>query len=199
MAESRASIRKCLELSMTLITEPAWRSNSPFFKNQAPINVRHWLADQGSLTQSLLYASHGNFHVEIFDQYWARPFFSEQKILQLKNSELVFIREVHLYCYNQAVVFARTVIPQNTLKGELQKLTQLGNRPLGAVLFANHKIQRGEMQTARITPNHALYNIALYHSEIEDIFIWGRRSVFYLTDKPLLVSEIFLPGIEHFK
>jgi chorismate-pyruvate lyase len=27
--------------------------------------------------------------------------------------------------------------------------------------------------------------------------IWGRRSVFYLAHKPLLVNEIFLPGIEN--
>jgi len=182
---------------MNQIAEPAWRDNQPFFKNQAPIKVRHWLVDQGSLTQRLINACHGNFYVQIFDEYWAKPFYSEQTTLGINTGELAFIREVHLFCDSQAVVFARTVIPQSTLKGELQKLTRLGERPLGAVLFSNQKIHRGQMQVARIDSQHAVYDAALYDTDIADIPIWGRRSVFNLVDKPLLVSEIFLPSIEN--
>ena len=182
---------------MQLRSEPVWRLAKPFFTHQVPKNLKSWLLDRGSLTQRLQ-SQCDAFRVQVFDQYWAKPTFSEQKLLNLPHAELCFIREVHLFCDDEPAVFARTVIPQDTLRGELQKLTQLGTQPLGAVLFANHQIQRGVLQSCCVKSHHEIYQQALCHSHFFDKQIWGRRSPFYLDNKPLLVSEFFLPVIEKF-
>ncbi len=48
---------------------------------------------------------------------------------------------------------------------------------------------------AEIKPGQRLFHTATARLKADPPSIWGRRSVFYLHDKPLLVSEIFLPGI----
>jgi len=178
-------------------SEPVWHNAKPFFTYQAPQNVKSWIVERGSLTQRLL-KSCDDFRVEVFDEFWGKPDLSEQIQLQQSNNKLCFIREVHLFCGDEPAVFARTVIPQNTLKGELQKLTKLGTQSLGSVLFDNNHIQRGEIQSCRVNKSHHIYHQALCYSHFFDRQVWGRRSPFYLKNKPLLVSEYFLPVIEKY-
>ena len=52
------------------------------------------------------------------------------------------------------------------------------------------------MEIACILPGQPLYDLATGHQPAGQIQpIWGRRSVFFLHQRPLLVSEIFLPEI----
>jgi len=97
-------------------------------------------------------------------------------------------------CDNQPVVYARTVTPRTNPPW----LAKLGKKPLGSVLFADKSMQRTEMEIARLEPGQLLYRLATQHlpkNEATHNTIWGRRSVFYLSGQPLLVCEIFLPGI----
>lgn len=104
------------------------------------------------------------------------------------------IRQVQLLCGNRPWVYARTVIPATSMCGRLQRLARLGNRPLGAMLFADPGMRRGRVELARITPGQTLFAAALGHTGRDTpAAIWGRRSVFRIADKPLLVSEVFLP------
>ncbi|HFE38971.1 MAG TPA: chorismate lyase, partial [Gammaproteobacteria bacterium] len=91
---------------------------------------------------------------------------------------------------------ARSVIPDHTLHGELQKLTRLGSKPLGAVLFANKHINRGAIEIGRVSRGHQLHRTALMFSPEKPRQVWGRRSLFYITRHPLLVNEFFLPQIQ---
>jgi chorismate--pyruvate lyase len=92
-------------------------------------------------------------------------------------------------------VFARTVIPRDTLVGSNRRLTRLKTRPLGAVLFADPGMERGPVEIARLTPCDRLFPAATRRLASAPEAIWGRRSLFTLAGKPLLVSEIFLPDI----
>jgi len=179
--------------------EPRWNEGRSFFKNSAPKKVQDWLTDRGSLTQRLICAcnkkNQGNFRVVVLKQAWQKPQASEAKLLGMKQNELGFIRQVHLYCGNIPWVYAKTVIPRSTLHGELQKLTKLGTQPLGEILFANKHILRGAIQIAEITHKRALFDVATEKSLNKDNSIWGRRSVFSIAEKPLLVSEIFLSDL----
>lgn len=104
------------------------------------------------------------------------------------------IRQVQLLCNDCPWVYARTVIPATSMRGRLQRLAHLGTRPLGAMLFTDPGMRRGIVELARITHGQQLYVDALQRSLKRADEIWGRRSVFRIAGKPLLVSEIFLPG-----
>lgn len=154
-----------------------------------------WLFDAASLTQRLRQACQGRFQVRVVGQGHARPLRDERITLGMRDHEYGLVRMVYLLCNGQPWVFARTVIPLRTLSGAQRRLGCLGTRPLGEVLFADHSMRRSEVEVARIIPGHKVFEIASDGLAKKPQEIWGRRSVFYLQDKPLLVSEIFLPGL----
>ena len=123
---------------------------------------------------------------------------NEADALNMRRDTLGFIRQVKLLCDGVPWVFARTVIPRPTVQGPQGRLIHLGNKPLGEVLFADKTMQRGEVELACIRPGQHLYELAVSEQAVAPSSIWGRRSVFYLSSKPLLVSEIFLPSIKSF-
>lgn len=176
--------------------EPVWRPKSQFFTSDIDPVIASWLLDPNSLTERLIRECTGQFSVRVLFQGWGRPMANEARRLDMTIRSLALIRQVHLLSNDQPLVYARTIIPPQTLRGKQRRLLRLGQKPLGAVLFADKSMHRTEMELARITPDLPLYQHANSHSSKEAGEIWGRRSVFYLQDKPLLVSEIFLPSIK---
>ncbi|MEJ1353780.1 MAG: chorismate lyase [Candidatus Sedimenticola sp. (ex Thyasira tokunagai)] len=155
--------------------------------------VQSWLRDTGSLTARLKVASRGNFRVRLLNQGWERPLYSESRLLGMRAREIAVVREVELLCDGVPWVFARTLIPASSLTGAARQLTRLGERPLGEVLFTHRQMQRGVTEMARLTPRHRLFAEASGRLERRVESVWGRRTLFYLAGKPLLVNEIFLP------
>ena len=168
---------------------PVWHAHQAIFTHRAPSSLYHWLTDQRSLTRLLTQASNQQFRVEVLNEGWQAPFADEPGA----GTGLAFVREVILYCSGKPTVYARTVIPRNSLTGELRGLTRLGNRPLGAVLFANPLYRRVNLEIAAIKSGTALHKQARKHTNNPTkSALWGRRSVFLLHQYPLLVNEIFL-------
>ncbi len=136
--------------------------------------------------------------MRLLAQGWGRPLASELAALGLRRHGLALIREVELHCDGEPWVFARTVIPAGSLKGGARRLTLLGDKPLGAVLFADPTTRRGRMALARFDRRHALYQSACGHWQHPPRRLWGRRTLFCYQGKPLLVNEVFLPDIPVF-
>ncbi len=172
-----------------------WRVPDQLPRQQPGDTLRHWLFDPGSLTRRVQRACPGRFEVRVERQGWDRPRLDEWRALRLRPPRRALIREVHLLCAGRPWVFARTVLPLTTLRGRGQRLARLGNRPLGAVLFADPHLRRGPVEVTRVLPGERLFAAAVQGLRHTPAEIWGRRSVFWLDGKPLLVSEFFLPGI----
>jgi chorismate--pyruvate lyase len=158
-----------------------------------PRALRAWLLDTASLTLRLQQLCPGSFRVRLLSQSWGRPFEDEARVLEMQPGSRGLIRQVQLLCGEQAWVYARTIIPVSSLCGRLQRLAHLGNRPLGGMLFADPSMQRGDVELARLETGQAMHAAATCHLARRPAEVWGRRSVFRLAGKPLLVSEIFLP------
>ncbi len=165
-----------LGLRNLITLEPDWQSMLSKADSRVPTIWRDWLADAGSLTQRLIDASDGNLSVAVLKQSLEVPRLSERQLLGLGDRRRAMVREVVLYGNNQPWVFARSILPLTTLTGRLRKLRQLSNQPLGELLFKDPSMRREPVQFARF-----------------DSASWGRRSVFRLDNKPLLVAEVFLP------
>ncbi|MFP3873014.1 MAG: chorismate--pyruvate lyase family protein [Thiohalophilus sp.] len=174
--------------------EPVWRYRQQLL---SPLPaIREWLFDTGSLTRRLQQTCDGEFRVEVVAQGWQRPLLNERRRLALPTRRLALVRQVYLYCDDLPCVFARTIIPRQTLSGAERHLAVLGNRPLGALLFADPRMHREPMEFARLQRGERLFADAVQRLASPPTAIWGRRSVFYLAARPLLVNEIFLPPIE---
>lgn len=172
-----------------------WRTSRQLWHGLPAADLRFWLFDPASLTQRVREACTGKFSVRVKHQGWGRPRLDESRALGLCPTQYALIREVHLLCDDRPWVFARTVIPVSTLRGDQRRLAHLGSRPLGAVLFADPHMVRSPVQAAPIRFGHPLYAAAVQGLKAKPEVIWGRRSVFRLGGKPLLVSEFFLPEI----
>ncbi|MES2822219.1 MAG: chorismate lyase [Pseudomonadota bacterium] len=168
-----------------------WFNNPKLLINPAPGTKLHpWLLDKGSLTAKLILLSQGEFRVKVLRQVHARASHSEALALGIAPQQLCLVREVILLGHNQPWVFARSVLPLTSLTGKLRHLRKQGSRPLGAFLFSQPKLTRSPISLSLIYRHHQYVPAAL----IDDAPVWGRRSIFYVEGKPLLVSEVFLTG-----
>jgi chorismate--pyruvate lyase len=137
----------------------------------------------------LIKLSGGEFRVQVLQQIHARASHSEALALGIGFHELCLVREVILRGHDQSWVFARSVLPLSSLTGSLRHLRKQGTRPLGAFLFRQPHLKRSPIALSLISRHHAYLPEAL----MGNTPAWGRRSIFSIADKPLLVSEVFLP------
>jgi len=169
-----------------------WHNRKQSLAINIPDEVSHWLFEPSSLTARIINRCSGKFRVHLISQQRMTPTPDEIRVLGLRYRSHAIIRQVILYCEDEPWVYARSVIPMTTLKGSLRRLGKLGNKPLGAVLFSDPSIERGEVEITSMTSLHPNYKWTEHKgSEV----IWGRRSVFKQRRKTLLVSEFFLPNI----
>ena len=176
--------------------EPAWADWRRVRKAEVPDQVYPWLCDRGSLTAKVKGACGKRpFRVRLLQQGWGRPLYTEGRMLAMRRGEYAVVREVELLCGGVPWVFARTLIPARSLRGPVRRLTRLGTKPLGAVLFSDPRVERGLMQIAHMFPRHPLFSSAVARLGQAPQDIWGRRTLYYLDRRPLLVNELFLPPI----
>lgn len=178
--------------------EPLWRPRRLLIAARIPARMYPWLFDTSSLTQRVIHACRGTFRVEVIRQAWRRPMRNEAFALGLRPDAYALVREVHLRCAEVPWVYARTVIPRATLVGLNRRLARLGARSLGDVLFADPSLERGEVEVGRTTAADKLYARATQALFPPPAELWGRRTMYSLGNRPLLVSEVFLPALPDF-
>ena len=160
-----------------------------FHGQTPPEYLLPWLLHTGSLTAALRHLSEGAFNVQILDQSWRQPSLEERRALNLRDRSLALIREVLLCGHGEPWVYARSVLPERSLSGQHRHLRNLDNRPLGELLFNRPDTRRGPIVLNQLARNS--------RSQVESLSslshrAWGRRSTFWMGDKPLLVAETFL-------
>ena len=162
-----------------------------------PENLKSWLLDPDSLTTRL--KSHcDHFRVELLGQKIETCQESEAVTL-IPSGEKILVREVLLFCDEIPQVFARSLLPLSSLTGAEQKLANLGTQSLGQVLFNNPSLERQTIAVAEFNDMSSVGNLVKQlrlSSKISPSSenLWGRRSIFLLESKPLMVAEVFLPG-----
>lgn len=161
---------------------------------QIPPKLHGWLIDTGSLTAKLRDVC-GEVAVHLIQQEerLVRP--REMTLLELKTSDQVIDREVLLFCDNQAVVYARSLIPVKAVSDRFEDLDKMGEKPLGEKIFSDPQLARSPIEWSSLSPGHYLYPHAILYEEKPPQKIFGRRSLFYGAAKPIMISEFFLPAI----
>jgi len=155
-------------------------------------HLQSWLLDPSSLTARLKTHCH-QFRVELLGQK-VEPCQAHEAVVTIPVGEQVLVREVLLYCDDKPQVFARSLLPIASLTGAEQALADLGTQSLGQVLFNNSSLERKTIEIAEFDSTSSVGKLARdLQLEITHT-LWGRRSIFMLESKPLMVAEVFLPG-----
>lgn len=152
--------------------------------------LKNWLLDTGSLTERL--QSHCiDFHLDVIGQRQMSPdleelaqFTLDKQTLEATNWQ---VREVVLSGNGQPWVFARSILPQQLCEMDL---AELGNKPLGQIIFNDNRFVRSPFQLLSLPKKHHFLSTLGIRTEHQ---LWGRRSVFNFNQVQLMVAEIFLP------
>ncbi len=176
---------------------PRWLPHKGWARPAVPVPLRAWLFEEHSLTQSLAQLCSEGVRVRLLGQRWEYPLVDEARALAMGDGERALVRRVLLCCGKRAVIFARSVIPECSLRGSGRRLGHLGTRSLGSLLFSDPSYHRSEIQYARLRNTHRLFGQATQHlrNGVPGL-LWGRRSVFHRRQQPLLVHEVFLPELD---
>ena len=163
------------------IADPAydWRT-LPFHQNAPSGSVRAWLQDERSLTRQLIALSGDQFAVKLVAEAWITLSAVElaSHFGPVAPGHRFWSRKVQLWGKGQLWVAAHTLIPEHSFLSPLKQVIQLNTRPLGEFLFSHPDLLRSEMDFTPSADNG-----------------WGRRSLFFLFQKPVMVAEFFLPEL----
>ncbi|HGN0869810.1 chorismate lyase [Providencia alcalifaciens] len=143
--------------------------------DSVPESVLGWLQEQGSMTKRFEQHSQKVTVIPYLERYISLDMLTadEQKCLPI--SERYWLREVIMYGDNIPWLIGRTLIPEETLTDNDKKLVDIGRVPLGRYLFSHENLTRDYIEMGSSADR------------------WVRRSLLRLSQKPLLLTEIFLP------
>lgn len=143
-------------------------------------NWLKWLLDLDSLTQLLIAESEGEFSVDLVEEKWCciesaniRKYFGP-----VSESHRFWSRKVILKGRQTPWVMAHTLVPEHSLHGPMEEVRRLNIKPLGEYLFSQPDLYRSSLEITEFEAS-----------------CWGRRSLFFLSAKPIMVAEFFLPAL----
>jgi chorismate--pyruvate lyase len=161
--------------------------------------LKNWLLDKQSLTARLKACSQ-HFHVQVIGEHQQTCSLEDSSALIAVGTPII-VREVLLVCDNVPQVFARSILPLASLTGSEQALANLGSQPLGQVLFNNPTLSRQGLEVSAFSADTGVARLAkelITQLPSDNVIwtkpLWGRRSIFMINNKPLMVAEVFLPS-----
>jgi chorismate--pyruvate lyase len=156
-------------------------------------HLRPWLIGKGLLTERLRAVCGARFDLRMADCRTGLLTPSHRAALRVEENAGLF-REVEMFCGEQVWVFAQTVIPDSTLSAH-PWLAELGDSALGETLTGLSGVERGAYEYAWLPADNEVTARALRDAQIRPAGLWARRSRIALRSAPLLVHELFLPGV----
>lgn len=162
-----------------------------------PPALRFWLSTRSSLTAQLrTYSQH--FSVQCLNQCRELCLRDEYKEVGLSRRSVTPVREVLLYCDNDPVVFAHTLVTATSMMKNWPLFKSLGNASLGSSLFADPLVKRGKLQFIRLRASHPLtqrIHTSLPDENFGNVPFYARRCLFQRKRGAMLITEVFLPKI----
>ncbi len=155
---------------------------------------RPWLIDRSSLTRRIEARSPG-MQVKVIFQ-GRRRLHRDETFLGAgrRHGTLALTRDVLLFSRGVPIVYAHSVLQPGDRGAGWRLMKGMGARPLGAALFTDPRVRRLRLRQRKLAPTHELYRAAA-HLAKPRVTLWARRSLFMVGKSPILVSEVFLPGV----
>ncbi len=171
------------------MTPCEWQPLSLFQKNNE-FSLPDWMMQADSMTATMKLKFGKNFYLKLLSQSKQYLTTSEASLLKMPVSQPVMVRVVEMGGVKPCL-WGRAILTEKLLSGETAKpLLQLGEKPLGEVLFQDPTLVRTEFEIAKIFPDQAEARWIQAYSVHWPVT--ARRSLFYFFKKPLLLTEVFL-------
>lgn len=150
-----------------------------------------WIHDKGSMTARMRSVCQ-HVDIQLIRQSRQPILATEAQYLQVPETSIALVREVIMFCDAQPWLFARTIVPEESLSTYELGLASLGTTPLGSILFSDEAVSRTDFQYSYLSPQNPYRQWAKQNATDS---ILARRSQFIKHDNPLLLTEVFLPSM----
>ena len=153
----------------------SWKNFESIESKISKNEIRSWLLENGPITKKI--KKNGSFKLHLIQDELS-PIEQEDKDFIDCTSNEIKLREVILFCNDEPIVFAQTIIPVETISKGLEQLGNLGNKPLGDILFEKDIFTKDKVVYALFENASSLY--------------WGRKAKYFVKGYKFSVLEIFL-------
>ena len=137
--------------------------------------ILSWLNENGSITSRIKLFS--NFRLKLLRDGPGKVNANEDDLI-ISNYKENNIREVVLYSDEKPLIYAKSIIPLETIRLGLGVLGNLKENPLGDILFSNPEIKKEYMLFSKFELNKKIF--------------YGRKGIYTVRGFPFSVCEIFL-------
>lgn len=169
--------------------ETPWQKDLP--QEFAPLQL---FAKKDSLAASLKKIP-ATLSVQLLGLKSSTPLVDEEPYFFRENDPDILAREVIIKLNQQSVVFARSICHRNS--ENWTDILDRGDRPLVDKLFnGSLPISRSKFEYRVMQPKP--YLLSAPQLQEPSSLCLARRSIFWLEEKPLLLTEIFLPSFNLF-
>ena len=134
-----------------------------------------WLNESGSITSRI--KSFSNFRLKLLRDGPGEVNAAEDDLI-ITNYKENNIREVVLFSDEEPLIYAKSILPLETIRLGLGALGNLKENPLGDILFLNPEIKKKYMLFAKFESNKKIF--------------FGRKGIYTVKGYPFSVCEIFL-------
>ena len=153
-----------------------WLSESELKTYLNSESILQWLLEDGSITQKI--AADGAFRLEVIKDGLGLASLEDYQAIDV-FPQPIRIREVRLFRDDQAVVYAKSIIPFRTSRFGYPDLGAIGSKPLGELIFQSDLFIKQNCKFAKFS--------------FEDKeTVWGRRSNYLVNGYPFSIMEVFL-------
>ncbi|WP_394212399.1 chorismate--pyruvate lyase family protein [Enterovibrio calviensis] len=164
------------QLHVKALVEANWEA--PDWQPLEKTKEGEWLLERHSMTERLK-ACCRTLTVEVLGLHDVEKGVLSDSERDLLGDQACLVREVVLSGDDVPWLCARTLVPMSTLTEQEQDIAELGAVPLGQRVFNQANARRDAIEVA--------------HLMFDGQVLLARRSRLWVNDKPMLVSELFLP------
>jgi chorismate--pyruvate lyase len=152
----------------------SWMSETKSLEVQNK-EILSWLNESGSITSRI--KSFSDFKLKLLRDGPGEVDSADDDLI-ISNYKENNIREVLLYSDEEPLIYAKSIIPLETIRLGLGVLGNLKENPLGDILFSNPEIKKEYMLFSKFESNKKIF--------------YGRKGIYTIKGFPFSVCEIFL-------
>ena len=152
----------------------SWMSETKSLEVQNK-EILSWLNESGSITSRI--KSFSDFKLKLLRDSPGEVDAAVDDLI-ISNYKENNIREVLLYSDEEPLIYAKSIIPLETIRLGLGILGNLKENPLGDILFSNPEIKKEYMLFSKFESNKKIF--------------YGRKGIYTVKGFPFSVCEIFL-------
>ena len=152
----------------------SWMSETKSLEVQNK-EILSWLNESGSITSRI--KSFSDFKLKLLRDSPGEVDAAIDDLI-ISNYKENNIREVLLYSDEEPLIYAKSIIPLETIRLGLGVLGNLKENPLGDILFSNPEIKKEYMLFSKFESNKKSF--------------YGRKGIYTVKGFPFSVCEIFL-------